>query len=173
MPASWPRRISSSDRPYFACGRTLGYRRGTVSVLWFRMSGRSSITSCRAQRTPRKSGMSTSIRTDGFTLRAWRIVSANIAAPPSGSSSRFTDVMTAWRTSMRRIASATRYGSSVSRAVGRPVVTAQNPQERVQTSPSIMNVAVPAFQHSPIFGQRASSHTVLSARPRIRPLRSL
>jgi hypothetical protein len=39
-------------------------------------------------------------------------------------------------------------------------VTAQKPHARVQTSPRIMNVAVPALKHSPTFGQRASSQTV-------------
>ena len=43
---------------------------------------------------------------------------------------------------------------------------AQNPQFRVQTLPRIMNVAVPSAQHSPMFGQRASSQTVLSASSR-------
>ncbi len=38
--------------------------------------------------------------------------------------------------------------------------TAQNRQARVQTEPSTMIVAVPAFQHSPIFGHIASSQTV-------------
>ena len=47
---------------------------------------------------------------------------------------------------------------------------AQYPQARVQTSPRIMNVAVPWCQHSPMFGQWASSQTVLSFSPRIRPL---
>ena len=37
---------------------------------------------------------------------------------------------------------------------------AQKPQFRVQTLPSTMNVAVPSAQHSPWFGQRASSQTV-------------
>ena len=50
------------------------------------------------------------------------------------------------------------------------VLTAQNRQARVQVSPMIMMVAVavPSLppQHSPMFGQRASSHTV--ARPRER-----
>src|SRR5437667_367372 len=40
-------------------------------------------------------------------------------------------------------ASATRCGSSSSKANGFAVVTAQNPQARVQRSPAIMNVAVP------------------------------
>ncbi len=43
---------------------------------------------------------------------------------------------------------------------GSPVLTAQKPQARVQTSPRIMKVAVPRFQQSPMFGQRASSQTV-------------
>ena len=41
----------------------------------------------------------------------------------------------------------------------------------MQTSPRIMKVAVPWFQHSPMFGQRASSHTVLSRSSRIRLFR--
>ena len=59
-------------------------------------------------------------------------------------------------------ASATRRGSSSSNQVGRPVLTAQNPQARVQVSPRIMIVAVRWSQHSPMFGQWASSQTVLS-----------
>ena len=56
--------------------------------------------------------------------------------------------------------------------LGRPVFTAQKPQARVQVSPRIMTVAVRCSQHSPMFGQRASSQTVLSARPRMRLLSS-
>ncbi len=41
-----------------------------------------------------------------------------------------------------------------------PVCTLQKPQRRVQTSPRIMKVAVPRSQHSPTFGQLASSQTV-------------
>jgi hypothetical protein len=43
----------------------------------------------------------------------------------------------------------------------------QKVQARVQTRPRIMTVACFCFQHSPMFGQAASSHTVLSARSRI------
>ena len=43
-------------------------------------------------------------------------------------------------------------------------LTAQNLHPRVQVSPINMKVAVPPFQHSPIFGQLASSQTVLSLR---------
>src|SRR5215204_7593585 len=43
----------------------------------------------------------------------------------------------------------------------------QNPQERVHMLPRIMNVAVRLFQHSPMFGQRASSQTVWRFKPRM------
>ena len=66
-------------------------------------------------------------------------------------------------------ASATRRGSSKSMGSGRPLGTAQKPQRRVQVLPSIMKVAVRWFQHSPMFGQCADSHTVcrLSERARL------
>ena len=70
-----------------------------------------------------------------------------------------------------RIASPTRTGSAVSTSAGRPWDTAQYEQARVQTSPRIMNVAVPWFQHSPMFGHCASSHTVCRFSSRISPLR--
>ena len=66
------------------------------------------------------------------------------------------------------IAAATRAGSSMSYLGGRPWATAQYAQFRVQTSPRIMNVAVPCSQHSPTFGQCASSQTVWSSRSRMR-----
>lgn len=52
----------------------------------------------------------------------------------------------------------------------RLVLTAQNLQPRVQVSPRTMIVAVampspPPFQHSPILGHCASSHTVCSLSP--------
>src|SRR3989338_1752642 len=53
------------------------------------------------------------------------------------------------------------FGSSLSSLfIGLPVLTAQNLQPRVQTSPITMKVAVPLFQHSEIFGQCADSQTV-------------
>src|SRR5476651_1182524 len=61
---------------------------------------------------------------------------------------------------IRRTASATRCGSSSSSANGFAVVTAQNPQARVQRSPAIIIVAVPWLQHSQRFGHCALSHTV-------------
>src|SRR5690606_12164570 len=56
--------------------------------------------------------------------------------------------------------SASRRGSSASGGLGRPWATSQKLQRRVQTSPRIMNVAVPWLKHSWMFGQLASSHTV-------------
>ncbi len=48
-------------------------------------------------------------------------------------------------------------------APGFPVFTLQKRQPRVHVSPRIMIVAVPAPQHSAMFGQAASLQTVLSA----------
>ena len=53
-------------------------------------------------------------------------------------------------------------GSVGSGGLGRPWATSQKLQRRVQTSPRIMNVAVPWLKHSWMFGQLASSHTVTS-----------
>ncbi len=89
-----------------------------------------------------------------------RAVAAKWAAPPSARSSRLTDVTTTWRSPRRATADATRSGSAGSTARGRPCVTAQKPQFRVQVSPSSMKVAVLCPQHSPMFGQRASWQTV-------------
>ena len=50
-------------------------------------------------------------------------------------------------------------GSSAS---GRPVRTLQKAQARVQVSPMIIMVACFCDQHSPMFGQAASSQTVTS-----------
>src|SRR5262249_48790370 len=47
-------------------------------------------------------------------------------------------------------------------ASGLAVLTAQNPQARVQRSPAIMNVAVPLLQHSQWVGHFALSQTVCS-----------
>src|SRR5205085_4201109 len=65
---------------------------------------------------------------------------------------------------IRTTASATRCGSSSSKANGFAVVTAQNPHARVQRSPAIMNVAVPWLQHSQRFGHCALSQTVCKRR---------
>src|SRR5436189_374056 len=68
---------------------------------------------------------------------------------------------------IRRTASATRCGSSSSRANGFAVVTAQNPQARVQRSPAIIMVAVPWLQHSQRFGHCALSQTVCNRKSEI------
>src|SRR5204862_3088005 len=85
-------------------------------------------------------------------------------------SSRATAVMTTCFSFIRRIASATRCGSSSSSANGFAVVTAQNPHARVQRSPAIMKVAVPLLQHSQRFGHCALSQTVFSRRSEISAL---
>src|SRR2546428_11633544 len=71
---------------------------------------------------------------------------------------------------IRRTASATRSGSSSSRANGFAVVIAQNPQARVQRSPAIIIVAVPWLQHSQRFGHCALSQTVCRRRSEISAL---
>ena len=68
---------------------------GTVSMLWFRISGRASITSRRASATPWKSGVSTSTRQPGACRRISMMTFTNACAAPRLSSSRFTLVITA------------------------------------------------------------------------------
>ena len=80
-------------------------------------------------------------------------VSAHIIEPISFRSSRSTEVITACFIFMSLMERATFSGSSQSKVSGLPVLTPQNPQERVQTLPKIIKVAVPSLQHSPIFGQ--------------------
>jgi len=122
-------------------------------------------------RLPLKSGVSTSIVVPGDWRRISWMVAAKRAAPKSGRSSRSTEVTTAWARPIRDTAAPTRRGSSASMSPPRlPLVTAQKAQARVHTSPRIMRVAVPWPQHSAMLGQRASSHTVVSSRPRIRLL---
>ena len=103
----------------------------------------------------------------GRSARHCRIVSAKMPAPPSASSSRFTLVITTCSSSSDAHVSATRRGSSSSSSVGMPCAIAQYLHARVHTSPRIRNVAVPASQHSPMFGQPASSQTECSRWPRI------
>ena len=89
-------------------------------------------------------------------------------APPSGRSSRSTEVMTTWRRPSVATAPATRAGSPESSGSGTPVRTLQKAQARVQVSPMIIMVAWRCDQHSPMFGQAASSQTVTSRLSRIR-----
>ena len=109
---------------------------------------------------PLKSGIKVSIVVFGLTFLIVLIVSTHILAPPSFKSSLSTEVITACLTFINFIDLATLRGSKVSTASGRPVLTLQNPHERVQMFPSIIKVAVPAPQHSPIFGQLPLSHIV-------------
>src|SRR6188508_115280 len=81
------------------------------------------------------------------------MVSIQMMEPPSFKSSLSTLVTTACLMFMILIERATFSGSSQSTVSGLPVFTPQKPQERVQTFPKIMKVAVPSPQHSPIFGQ--------------------
>src|SRR6185295_13578656 len=71
---------------------------------------------------------------------------------------------------IRRTASATRCGSSSSRANGFAVDTAQKPQARVHRSPAIIIVAVPWLQHSQRFGHCALSQTVCKRKSEISAL---
>ena len=84
--------------------------------------------------------MSTSMTQSGDSCRMRRIDAAKIEAPPSGRSSRVTDVRTACRKPNSCTVVATRAGSSASRSVGRPLAMAQKPHARVQTSPRSSNV---------------------------------
>ena len=69
--------------------------------------------------------------------------------------------MTTYWSGICESARATYSGSRPSTAPrGLPVVTAQKRHPRVHVSPRSMTVAVPSLQHSPMFGQRASSQTV-------------
>jgi hypothetical protein len=70
--------------------------------------------------------------------------------------------MTTWDRPISFTALATLSGSAMSSAFGLPVETLQKAQARVQISPMIMKVACFLSQHSPIFGQPASSQTVTS-----------
>jgi hypothetical protein len=73
-----------------------------------------------------------------------------------------TLVITAWVSDIAATAAPTRAGSSRSSVGGLPVAMWQKPQERVQTSPRIISVAVPADQHSPMLGHLADWQTVWS-----------
>ena len=72
-----------------------------------------------------------------------------------------------WLRPSAATAAPTRSGSCGSSLSGRPVATLQKVQARVHTAPRIITVACFSFQHSPMFGQAASSQTVLSLSSRI------
>src|ERR1017187_150925 len=98
----------------------------------------------------------------GLTLLMALMVSTQMIEPPSFKSSRSTEVITQCFTFINNTDCATRSGSCKSTALGLPVATLQNPQERVHIFPRIINVAVPAPQHSPLFGQFPLSQMVCS-----------
>src|SRR5690554_1629467 len=106
----------------------------------------------------------------GFMRRMAFTVSAQIIEPISFKSSRSTDVTTACFIFIIFMDRATFSGSSQSTVSGLPVLTPQNPQDRVQMFPRIIKVAVPSPQHSPILGQLPEVQMVfrlyLSTNPR-------
>ena len=119
-----------------------------------RMSGRASATRSISSSRASKSGISSSIVVSGFNSRTARTDSAHKAAPPSGRSSRSTDVTTQCFSPISDMERASFRGSSGSGGNGFPVAVAQNLHERVHMSPKIMKVAVRRLQHSAWFGQR-------------------
>ena len=165
--SSLARRSTASERGYWALRRTRRVSRSTVSMLWLRMFGPARSTFWSESSTPSKSGISTSMVMPGLASRTLRMVAAKTIEPPSERSSRLTEVITTCLRPICWVARATRCGSWMSRPLGLPLVTAQKPQARVQMSPRIIKVAVRCSQHSPMFGQRASSHTVCSSRSRM------
>ena len=136
-------------------------------MLWLSTSGRAAKTVSSDAGSPLQSEMSTSTRASGDRLRMAWMVAANAPAPPSGRSSRATQVTTAYDSPMRATASATCSGSAGSSASGLLVSTRQKPQALVHRSPLIMKVPVPSAQHSKMLGQPASSHTVVRSRSRM------
>jgi len=124
-------------------------------------SGLASITTSAAPSLRMKSGVRISTVVAGAAWRMARTTSAKCRAPPSSRSSRSTEVITTCLRPILATASATRAGSVGSSAWGRPVLTLQKAQARVQVSPMIIMVACDTVQHSPILGQAASSHTVV------------
>src|SRR5690606_34579772 len=161
-PASEMRRRHSRLRSYFACILTSRVNLRTVSRLWETTSGRTANTRSKFSQLPLKSGIKVSKVVPGLSLRMAFTVSAQICDPPSFKSSLSTEVITQCLTSISLTDLATRLGSSKSTANGLPVATAQKEQDLVQMFPKIMNVAVPAPQHSPIFGQFPLSQIVCS-----------
>src|SRR5664279_4448163 len=152
--------ITSRLRSYLAFVRITGVRRLTVSTLCEITSGAALMIFWILSGTPSKSGIRVSIVIAGLVSFIRVIVSAQKEEPPSGRSSLSTEVITQC---FRRIAfmeAANLSGSSGSGGNGLPVFVAQNLHALVQISPRIIKVAVPLFQHSPIFGQLPLVHIV-------------
>ena len=89
--------------------------------------------------------------------------------PPSSDHLCPQKQITTWRRPRRATVSNTVRFMRSSKS-GWPVATLQNAHARVHTDPRIIMVACLFAQHSPIFGQAASSHTVTRSRSRIRRL---
>lgn len=156
------RRVSRLVR-YFALERTTGVSRSTVSMLCPIISGFDAMTVSKRSGRASRSGIRSSIAASGFCLRMARTVAAQCAAPPSGRSSRVTEVTTTYLSFISETLSATRRGSSASGARGCPVLVAQKRQPRVQISPRIMKVAVLRLQHSALLGHMPLLQIVCSA----------
>src|SRR5512140_2616110 len=122
--------------------------------------GRASATVASARSSPWKSGTRTSTLVRGLSRRSARMAAAKWLAPPSGWSSRFTEVTTMYSRSSSLTAFARFSGSAGSSGGGAPTFTWQKRHARVQTSPMSITVAVPPPQHSATLGHRACSQTV-------------
>ncbi len=146
----------------------VGYRRGTVSRLWLNTSGRAATTISAAPGLRRKSGgqhLDGGVRGGGADRDD---DGGDVGGAPIGQVvpvNRGDDDVAQARVAT---ASATRPGSVASSASGWPVRTLQKLQARVQISPMIIMVAWRWDQHSPMFGQAASSQTVTRPLRRIR-----
>ena len=103
----------------------------------------------------------------GVVRRSASMTLTNWLAPPSGRSSRSTDVTTMCSRPSTAAARAVFSGSNGSTARGIPVLTLQKAQARVHVSPRIITVACFLVQHSPMFGHAASSQTVARLSSRI------
>ena len=139
--------------------------RGTVSRLWAKTSGWDSNTICSSSGLFEKSGVRFSTPVFGFSSWILRTTSAYSQAPSSSRSSRVTPVTVAYLRPISRTDSATRRGSSRSRGVGLPDLIWQKSQRREQVSPPMRKDASRSSQHSWIFGQPASWHTVCRLMP--------
>src|SRR5512133_307449 len=96
----------------------------------------------------------------GFSSLTFRIAAFHRPLPNSSRSSLSTEVITHCFTPMDFTDCASLSGSSQSTGKGLPVGTEQNLHRLVHIFPRIINVAVPWFQHSPIFGQFPLVHMV-------------
>ena len=138
---------------YFALVRIAGVSDLTVSILWEMISGPASIIFFRYYDLPSKSGINVSIVIPGINFF---YLSDCFRPEFSASIGKVIPVDRSYY-AMPKLkffnCLSQPVGSSGSGGRGLPVFVAQNLQALVHISPRIMKVAVPAFQHSPIFGQ--------------------